>query len=93
MTAEDPVMTEIVSLLRERTLVPGHVEVPVGVPVAEWLDSLGRLELVEAIETHWGVDLEETLLGPVARKLDLEALVVLVTAGGAPSSDEHPPVP
>lgn len=80
MTADDPVTNEVVALLRERSLVPGHFEVPVGIPIAEWLDSLGRLELVEAIEARWGVDLEEMLVGPVARELDLEALVALLTA-------------
>lgn len=82
MTADDDLVTnELVALLRERSLVPDHVEVSVGVPVTEWLDSLGRLELVEAIEDRWDVDLEEVLIGPVARELDLKALAALLTAG------------
>jgi len=54
-------------------------------PLANWLDSLARLELVNLIEAELGVDLEELLLGPAARELTLAGLSHIVSEARASS--------
>ncbi len=80
MSADDSVTEELMTLLRENRLVASDVEVPATAPIVQWLDSLGRLELVDIVDERWGVDLEEELMGPDARELDLAALVARIQA-------------
>jgi acyl carrier protein len=80
MTADDTVTEELMALLREHRLVASHGEVPTTAPIVQWLDSLGRLELVDALEERWGVDLEEELLGAAAREIFLSDLVERIRA-------------
>jgi acyl carrier protein len=80
MTDQDQVAQELMALLHEHRLVEGDSDVPPTAPVTQWLDSLGRLELVDAIDGRWGLDLEADLLGPAARQQDFASLVERIRA-------------
>lgn len=83
---EEAVRARLLEMLSE--LEPG-VQGSLDEPIATWLDSMGRLELVELVESEWGADLEHMLLGEGARSATVVSVVNAVIFG---SRDVPPPM-
>jgi hypothetical protein len=74
----EPTITQLEALLETAGLLPANYADLVASPLTEWLDSLGRLQLVTLIEEAWDFDLEQELMGVAARRMTLGELAALV---------------
>jgi hypothetical protein len=74
----EPTVACLETMLTGTGLLPANFVDRVAAPVAEWLDSLGRLQLVTLIEERWDIDIEQELMGGAARRMTLSDLAVLI---------------
>ena len=74
----EPTVTELERMIVTAGLLPVNYVYNAPAPLAEGLDSLGRLQLVTSIEEAWGVDVEQELMGSTARRMTLSELAVLI---------------
>ena len=75
---DEAVLSQLEGILRDSGLLPSNGVTPLDKPIADWIDSLGRLELVAGIEEILAADVEQDVMGEAAWRMNLSDVAELV---------------